>query len=85
MTKKELLDGSQAPSGLKAWPGLLGASHFLLAAVIVVSGRDPGDAEEGKGAVTYMYQRGEGMDSFLNLNRRKNRSGTSVVSEERLF
>lgn len=48
--------GSEAPSGLKAWPGLLGASHFLLVAVIAVLGRDPRDAEEGRGAITYMYQ-----------------------------
>lgn len=49
---------SQVPSGLKAWPGPWGASHFLLVAVIAVLGRDPRDAEEGRGAVTYMYQRG---------------------------
>lgn len=78
------MEASQTQSGLKAWPGPLRASHFLLAAVIVVSGRDPGNAEEGRGAVTYMYQRGEGTNSFLNLNRRKNRMCTSV-SEERLF
>lgn len=58
--RNEFLVGPQSPSGLKACPGLSGASHFLLVAVIAVLGRDPRDAKEGRGAVTYMYPRGGG-------------------------